>query len=210
MNTLGLKDCSIRRLERRGEYNDIRGEYSSVSKRDGIERYIKVEVAHRIKEYPYEIRVISSYIGDYLHSKYGLTDEYGLAPFKVYTISLYRTFVDKLFAIADYYMAGKVKRYSRHLYDVYKLILSFNWNDMALVKSILDLKDAVRIDRQGYKKCLSAQDGINLWAVLYEALNSDFYKKDYQEITQNILFESVTYEQCKQTILSFLNAVGRL
>ena len=35
--------------------------------------------------------------------------------------SINRTYIDKVFALCDYYMQGKSKRYSRHLYDLYKL-----------------------------------------------------------------------------------------
>ena len=33
-----------------------------------------------------------------------------------------RTLADKVFAICDYYLQGKTKRYSRHIYDIHKLL----------------------------------------------------------------------------------------
>ena len=37
-----------------------------------------------------------------------------------------RTLVDKVFAICDYYMQDRVKKHSRHIYDIYKLIDLFH------------------------------------------------------------------------------------
>lgn len=36
------------------------------------------------------------------------------------TQSIVRTFIDKLYAVCDYYMNGKPTRNSRHLYNIYK------------------------------------------------------------------------------------------
>lgn len=33
-----------------------------------------------------------------------------------------RTLADKVFAVCDYYLQGKVAKHSRHLYDIYKLL----------------------------------------------------------------------------------------
>ena len=33
-----------------------------------------------------------------------------------------RTLADKVFAVSDYYLQGKVAKHSRHLYDIYKLL----------------------------------------------------------------------------------------
>ena len=44
--------------------------------------------------------------------------------------ALERTYIDKIFALCDYYIQNKSKRYSRHLYDIYKLTqhISFDAN----------------------------------------------------------------------------------
>ena len=33
-----------------------------------------------------------------------------------------RTLADKVFAVCDYYLQGKVAKHARHLYDIYKLL----------------------------------------------------------------------------------------
>lgn len=203
---LGLKNSTIREVQRHGDYNDLRGSYTPVSTDNTVEPYIKVETAHRIREYPYEYKQISSYIGDYLYKIYGNYGNFCLEPFNVLTVSVYRTFVDKLFAIADYYMSKKVKRYSRHLYDVYKIINIINWSDYNFVYSLRTLINDVREERVHYKKCKSAQDGVVLKDVLYQALVSDYYKDDYNSITMKILYENIPYEYCKIAILNLLNS----
>ncbi|WP_420314449.1 nucleotidyl transferase AbiEii/AbiGii toxin family protein [Blautia wexlerae] len=45
-----------------------------------------------------------------------------LDPFEMKVQGLDRTFVDKVFAIRDYYMQDRVKKHSRHIYDIYKLL----------------------------------------------------------------------------------------
>lgn len=50
-----------------------------------------------------------------------LIAEYGLEPFDMTLQSLERTFADKVFALCDYYMNKRIKRNSRHIYDIYML-----------------------------------------------------------------------------------------
>lgn len=210
--SLGMEVSYGADLQRRGDYNKILGGYESVyninrvESKVLVESCIIVETAHRIKEYPYEVKSIDSYIGQYIRSKYGndSVSKYELDTFNINTISVYRTFVDKLFAIADYYMLGKNKRYSRHLYDLYKIINYIDLSDTSVVSGIQQLLGRVRIDRQASRNCVSAQQGINLSQVIMEALSKDFYKDDYNNITSNILYEKITYEECKYTILKFL------
>ena len=47
-----------------------------------------------------------------------VVSEYGLEPFELLANSIERTFVDKIFALCDYYLAGPIPpRQSRHIYD---------------------------------------------------------------------------------------------
>jgi len=208
INDLGLELYSIRNIERSGVYNDIRGNYNSITSDAPIESYIKVETVHRIKEYPVEKRLISSYITDYINTHIGneALQAFHLEPFYVNTVSLYRTFIDKLFAIADYYLEDKVTRYSRHIYDLYKLINTIDWNNIQLVGNLRELLNQVQLERQPSKGCLSAQQNVDLAAVIYQSLTTDFYMQDYMAITQYILLEQVDYYTCKQAILKLLQS----
>ena len=49
-------------------------------------------------------------------------ENFGLEPFEMKVQGLDRTLGDKVFAICDYYMQDRVKKHSRHIYDIYKLL----------------------------------------------------------------------------------------
>ena len=203
-DTFGLVNSTTRQVQRHGDYNDIRGSYDAVSVDNVVEPYIKVETAHRIKEYPYDRRIISSYMGDYIKRMTGNYGSFGLESFYVTTVSVYRTFIDKLYAIADYYMNGKVKRYSRHLYDVYKICCSIDWVNVGLIFQLQSLLKDVGLERAWKRGCLSASAGVVLKDKLYEAMVSDYYMEDYNTITLKVLYENVSYDLCKSTILQLL------
>ena len=46
-----------------------------------------------------------------------------------------------------------------------------------------------------YDYCYSAQDGINMPKMLIKILNEEFFKSDYNEITQTLLFEDIPYTE---------------
>ena len=48
-------------------------------------------------------------------------------------------------------------------------------------------------ERTGVKNCYSAKDGIDMNALLQEIVDNEVYKKDYQDITEKILFDKVDY-----------------
>ena len=52
--------------------------------------------------------------------------DYGLYPFDMKVQGLDRTFVDKVFAICDYYLQDNINKHSRHLYDVYGTLTLVN------------------------------------------------------------------------------------
>ena len=49
-------------------------------------------------------------------------ENFCLEPFEMKVQGLDRTLADKVFAICDYYMQNWVKKHSRHIYDIYKLL----------------------------------------------------------------------------------------
>ena len=58
----------------------------------------------------------------------------------------------------------------------------------------------VREVRKPYVTCLSAQDGVNLNELLQKIVSEDYYKSDYNDITQMLLFEQVTYSDVIKTM----------
>lgn len=82
-----------------------------------------IETALRTPVEPVVEKDIDSYLFRFMVSL-GLCDEiarFNLAPFSMRVSSIERTFVDKIFAICDYYLNNlSVERQSRHIYDLYK------------------------------------------------------------------------------------------
>ena len=70
-----------------------------------IKPYLYIETAVFLKPFPYEIKTADSYIYRFLkdanHKE--IIDKYSLNPFEIKVQSLERTFIDKIFAIGDYY-----------------------------------------------------------------------------------------------------------
>ena len=154
---------------------------------------MQIETMIKIKAYPNEEMEAASLIYEYLFAE-GLDDmikEYGLEPFVLKVQSAERTFIDKIFALADYYMSGRITEHSRHIYDIYKLM-----DKVELNQEFKDLFARVRLERQPHQLiCLSAQDDVDIVNVLNEIIENDAYKTDYNEITALLIFEKLEYEE---------------
>ena len=87
---------------------------------DEIPKNIKIETSYFHPSFPYEVLAVDSYLGCFVKEEAPeLMDRYdGLHSFEMRVQTLERTFIDKVFAICDYYMEGKTYRQSRHLYDI--------------------------------------------------------------------------------------------
>lgn len=207
----GINDLQLqyvcKKLEYGGVYNDIQGFYRQQFADPTLIPFVKVEISSRTPEYPVAAGHIDSYVGVALRGRVSEDNyrEFNLMPFQVNTVVPARTFIDKTFAVADYYLLKKVTRYSRHLYDLYKLMEIVDWNDPTMLATLKVLYVEVIILCRGYRRNASTQDGIDHKAVLYEALRSDYYKNDYYATTYPILFEKVPYEACRDRILWMLD-----
>ncbi len=93
-------------------------------------------------------------------------------------------------ALCDYYLQGRSKRCSRHLYDIYKLtpLISFDEKLAALIRE-------VRKHRSRIQVCPSAQDTIDVPAVILEFCDNSFYREDYQTVTSYFAADIVSYEK---------------
>ena len=114
-------------------------------------------------------------------------EDYQLEPFFVYVQDISRTFIDKVFALCDYYIEKNEKEHSRHLYDLYMITAK-----IGALESIIPLIDEVRNERINTPKCYSAGENIN--KILKEMIENEFYKNDYEKITSKLLYEQVTYD----------------
>lgn len=172
-------------------YTPIEG-YVSESLYPGI----KLETALSSYAFPTETRPVDSYVRQFLEKEnQELIEEFGLQVFDMRVQSVSRTFIDKVFALCDYYMQGKSRRYSRHLYDVYKLY-PLAVGDAGFKK----LVGEVRTHRSKMKICPSAQEGISVPEIIRSFCADDFFKEDYLSITEYFLGNPVPYEKTIDTL----------
>lgn len=116
-------------------------------------------------------------------------ENFCLEPFEIKVQGLDRTLADKVFAICDYYMQNRVKKHSRHIYDIYKLL-----QIVPQTKEFKVLVEEVRGVRAMTNVCPSAQPDVNVPEMLNFLIENDVYKEDYENITVRILEEDVTYD----------------
>lgn len=103
--------------------------------------------------------------------------------------SLNRTFIDKTYAVCDYWVQGVTERDSRHLYDLAQLC-----SHVPLNSDLHSLAVSVRKDRMFSINNPAAQPEYNIQQILSELITTDYFKKDYETVTSRLLNEPVSYE----------------
>lgn len=176
----------------RRDYNKYIFDFDTVFEADELKQFLIVEMSVFLRVYPNQKMEASCFIYDYLkqEKRDDMITQYSMAPFELNVQSMERTFIDKLFALGDYYLDGKITEHSRHIYDLYKLNEVIEVND-----ELKKLFRQVREDRQGHTACLSAQREVDLKQLLQEIINRSVYRLDYERITSALLFEKVPYDQ---------------
>ncbi|MDF2592396.1 MAG: hypothetical protein K0S75_1862 [Clostridia bacterium] len=198
----GMELGNREEIRSRREFNKFVINYDSEYAIQSLKPHLIVETAISIRSFPTELLDADCYIYQFLKKRKleDMITQYRLEPFKVKVQTLERTFVDKVFAVCDYYLSGNLKEHSRHLYDLYKLYPKVKKDE-----NLTNLIEEVREVRSRNKMCLSAQDGCSVNSILSEIVEKDFYKKDYEEITSDLLFEDVNYNQVIDNLQQIIN-----
>ncbi len=151
---------------------------------------VKMETALGSISYPTVSLPVGNYVYEYLkQDNVDLIEEYALAPFEMRLQSLERTLIDKVFAICDYYLTGKLNRNSRHIYDIYMLLPRVTLDD-----SFKELVHEIRLLRADMSICPSAQQGVDVPALLALILKEKVYQSDYHLITSYFQNEPLSYD----------------
>lgn len=197
IDALELELTNPENVRSKRDYNRYVVKFPTVFNSDTLKENLIVETAVYIKAYPTVSMEASSFIYEFLAGNGfdDLVNKYELQPFKLNVQSAQRTFVDKIFALGDYYLSGNIREHSRHIYDLYKLTEVVTIND-----ELKMLIEQVRQDRKEHKQCLSAEDDIDLKKLLQEIIDKGAYREDYETITETLLFETVTYEEAIKTL----------
>lgn len=193
INEIGFELINPDGVRSRRDFNRYIIGYSTVFQNEFLKPDLIVETAVFIKSFPIKEMPASCFIYDFLkeHKAENEIEEYELKPFLVNVQSLERTFIDKAFALADYYLSDKVISHSRHIYDLYKLypLVKFNDEFRLLIKEVREVR------KPHIVFCPSAQDSMNLQELLQKIVDENVYKRDYNTITSVLLFDSVPYDE---------------
>lgn len=189
---LGLSIPNIDETRSRRSYNRYILEYQSVlsDSDDAVQPAVLMETSFAEVLFPTVILPVHSYIGDMMIEE--APEEiknFRLDPFEMKVQGLDRTLVDKVFAICDYYMQDRVKKHSRHICDIYKLLPVVPQNEefKNLIKDVRSVRAMTNI-------CPSAQPEVNVPELLNFLIENEVYRDDYEKVTARILEEDVNYE----------------
>lgn len=143
-----------------------------------------------VKAYPDEVKTATSMIFDFWKEigDRSAIEEYDMRPFEIRVQTLDRTLVDKVFALCDYAVSNNTTGYSRHIYDLYRLL-----SVVSLDEKLKVLVKEVREDRKTHARCYTAQDQYDIPSILKQIVEEGIYCKDYKEITEKVLFDNTSY-----------------
>ena len=195
---LGMPIENWETIESDKDYNYYLYGYQPVSDypAKGITPSVKLETALVSYSFPTEEKDVDSIIyGTIKDSTPDIITDYGLEPFSMKVQSVNRTFIDKIYALCDYYMEDKAKRFSRHMYDIHKI-----YPTIAITDDFKDLVQQVREHRSRLSICPSAKEDVDIKTLIMEFLDKGFYKSDYENITRTLISDDVTYEQSSLTL----------
>lgn len=175
-----------------GSFNRYYVEYPVSFASSAIKPYLQIEMSFYQRAYPSETKPVTSMIGEYLASvgREDILSSFGLEPFDVCAQTLERTFIDKVFALCDYYERGEFARNSRHIYDLYKISKRIDLGSPTL-KSLIH---QVREDRKKNSRSVSAQDGYNVGRTLQIILDEEPFRPDYERVTLSLLTNPLGYD----------------
>ena len=127
--------------------------------------------------------------------------KYDLKPFNIRVQTLERTFVDKVFALCDYAVANDITGYSRHIYDLYKLL-----DKVTLDSELKSIVKEVREERKTHARCYTSDKKYNIPSILKEIIDKMTYYKDYKEITEKVLYDGTEYETAIEALHSIISS----
>lgn len=188
-------------VKSRRDYNRYIIDYPSSLSAAYLKEQLIVETAIYQRAYPTKVMSADSLIYQYLHENgYGdFIKQYDLEPFTLNVQTAERTMIDKMYALADYYLLNTTTEHSRHIYDIYKLSEIVTVDD-----TLKELALSVAEERRPHKMCLSVQNGKNVNEILREVIDKKTYKEDYDTITVPLLFEAVSYNTAVSALENIL------
>lgn len=189
---LGLSIPNLDETRSRRDYNRYEIAYSSIqqAKDFAVQPMVFLETSYTAVSFPVVELDVHNYIGDMMTEEApNYIKQYQLSPFKMKVQGLDRTLADKVFAICDYYLQGKVNGHSRHLYDIFKLLPFVPQNE-----EFKNLVQDVRTVRAESPVCPSAKEGVDVPALLKKIIEENTYRPDYNNVTEKLLKDDLKYD----------------
>lgn len=187
-----LKILNLDETRSRRDYNRYIIAYESVLPKlnEMVQPVIFLETSFTTIAFPTIIMPVESMVGDMLKAEAPeLLEKYELNAFCMKVQGLDRTLADKVFAVCDYYLQNRVRKHSRHLYDIYMLLPLVRQDEAFRM-----LVQEVRSVRKPSLICPSAKDEVDIPALLTEIIQNEAYREDYRNLTEKLLEEKVDYD----------------
>ncbi|MGM8216820.1 nucleotidyl transferase AbiEii/AbiGii toxin family protein [Bacillaceae bacterium W0354] len=201
-----LNDKEIEPLRSKRNYNKYRVGYPRMyngGDDSQMLNHILIETMLAFKPFPCEIKPVKNYITKFLEQENlsNIIEKFNLYPFSMSIQSIDRTFVDKLFAICDYYHEKDYMRKSRHIYDIHMIYQS----GLLKIEGLPSLVSQVIEARRRGIKTYSCQPGYKLLKTLQEIVNEKVFKDDYETNTREFLSKYVNYETSISSLQEIIN-----
>ena len=189
---LGMNIENLDETRSRRDYNRYVISYDSVLPlaSDALSPAVLLETSYTAVSFPTVVLPVHSYIGDMMEKEApDFIEQFMLLPFSMKVQGIDRTLTDKIFAICDYYLQGKVQKHSRHIYDIYKLLPLVPQDE-----SFKNLVHEVREIRAKSPVRPSALPDVDIPQLLRRIIEEKAYKTDYDTLTTQLLEEQLSYE----------------
>lgn len=198
IKNVGIDIYNKDHLRRSAFFNRFECPYKSIIDLGIVDKMVIIELAGQTPSFPSQKKSFQPFVGEYLEkiNRHDLVELYQLGSFEVMTQSLSRTIVDKTFAICDYYLSKKTKKHSRHLYDIHKILTMQSLDD-----EVKNLFSQIREIRSSNPICYSAHGDVKLHDIIKRIIDEHTYKEDYNNVTFQLLYEQVKYEDCLKSLL---------
>lgn len=197
-SVLGLSIPNIDETRSRRSYNRYILVYKSIlpGLDDTVQTAVLLETSFAEISFPTVVLPVHNLIGNLMTKEAPKElENFHLKPFFMKVQGLDRTLIDKVFAICDYYMQDHVKKHSRHIYDIHKLlpIVPQTGEFKKLIKEVRNVRAMTNI-------CPSAQPEINVPEILSFLVENEIYRDDYENVTVRILEEKVSYKTAIESV----------
>lgn len=174
------------------------------NKDDGV----KLEIGSTIRPDPFSLKYVKTYIQEYLE-KIGMEEDvnkFELCEVAINTLSIERTFIDKVMSVKRHAICGSLNRKVRHIYDVTKLY------QMDEIKQFLEdtdeLKRLLQITKETDSYYLQKRDiakdynpiGPYDFGAWHQTFNSEI-KEIYENLHKDLLYtnEKQEFSQAEKT-----------